>query len=321
MLDQSNKNIPLLGIIVPCYNEEEVLPYTKEKLIGVLREIGEKGKITDGSFIAFIDDGSHDKTWELIVNYKNESSSIKGIKLSRNYGHQCALLAGLTTFLNDADCMVTIDADLQDDIKVIEQMIDQYRDGIDIVYGIRKERKTDAVFKRLTAHGFYKFMKILGVDILYNHADFRLVSRRVLEQLGSFNEVNLFLRGIFPLIGYPSANVYYNRLSRSLGESKYPFPKMLAFAFEGISSFSVKPLRLVSLIGIAIFFLSLVMAGYALYSYFFRGTVPGWTSITLPVYFISGIQILCIGIIAEYIGKIYQEVKARPRFIIEKILK
>ena len=321
MHDTNNFETPVLGIIVPCFNEEQVLPITIEKLGTFLKSIAEKGKISKNSFIAFVDDGSNDKTWEIILNKSHEYSYIKGIKLSRNFGHQNALLAGMSSYLNDTECIITIDADLQDDIQVIESMIDQFTQGIDIVYGVRKERKTDSFFKRISAIGFYRFMKMLGVEIIYNHADFRLLSKKVLEQLENFNEVNLFLRGLFPLLGFPSTTVYYDRQKRELGESKYPFFKMLFLGFEGISSFSVKPLRFISLIGIGLFIFSLCLASYAIYSHFVLGTVPGWTSITLPVYFLNGIQILCIGILAEYIGKIYKEVKARPRYIIEKILK
>jgi glycosyltransferase involved in cell wall biosynthesis len=318
MSDQINNPVPLLTIVVPCYNEEQILTFTQEKLTVLLLEIIAKGKVAEGSFISFIDDGSKDTTWELIHNFSQEHKHIRGVKLSRNFGHQGALLAGIYTYVNEADCIVTIDADLQDDVNAIEQMVDAYREGYDIVYGVRKERKSDTYFKRNTAVGFYKIMKKLGVEIIFNHADFRLTSRRVLQQLCNFNEVNLFLRGIFPLIGFPSKIVFYNRSERLLGESKYPFKKMLEFALEGISSFSVKPLRLVSLIGIFVFFLCLLMAGYSFISWLYLGTVPGWTSITLPIYFISGVQIFCIGIIAEYVGKVYSEIKSRPRFIIEK---
>ncbi len=319
-MPETNKTLPLLAIVVPCYNEEEVLPYSKAKLCEFLERMQAIGKIAMDSFISFIDDGSKDNTWEIISNYCLDNKHIKGVKLSRNFGHQSALLTGLHCYHNTVDCVVSIDADLQDDIKVIEQMVDGYGEGYDIVYGVRNERKTDTLFKRNTAIGFYKIMKWLGVEIVYNHADFRLASKRALQQLCNFNEVNLFLRGIFPLIGFPSKVVYYDRLERKFGETKYPFKKMLEFALDGISSFSVKPLRFISLIGIAVFFVCLLMAGYALYSWLFRGTVPGWTSITLPVYFISGVQIFCIGIIAEYLGKIYSEIKARPRYIIEKII-
>jgi glycosyltransferase involved in cell wall biosynthesis len=310
---------PVIGIVVPCYNEEQVLPTTYEKLTELLKKLIDKGKVDGESFVALVDDGSRDNTWYQIAEYAGKNKHIKGVKLSRNFGHQGALLAGLNAFMNDTDCLISIDADLQDDINVIEDMVDKFHEGFDIVYGVRKKRKTDSIFKRTTALGFYKLMKWMGVEIVYNHADYRLSSKRVLENLKTFKEVNLFLRGIFPLIGYPSTEVYYDRLERFAGESKYPLKKMLAFAFDGISSFSVKPLRLVSIIGFIVFIISLILAGYSLFSFLFLGTVPGWTSITLPIYFLSGIQILCIGIIGEYLGKVYKEVKERPKFIIQKI--
>jgi glycosyltransferase involved in cell wall biosynthesis len=311
---------PILGIIVPCYNEEEVLTETMKRLQQQLTGLVESGRISGKSFAAYVDDGSRDKTWEIIQETSKNNPQVKGVKLSRNFGHQGALLAGMNAFMESSDCIITIDADLQDDINVIGEMVDKFREGFHIVYGVRKKRKTDTFFKRFTALRFYKLMKWLGVDIVYNHADYRLISRLVLQKFTDFREVNIFLRGIFPLIGFPSTSVYYDRLERFAGESKYPLKKMMAFAFDGISSFSVKPLRIVSVIGLIVFLLSIAMALYSLYSYFFLGTVPGWTSITLPVYFISGIQILCIGIIGEYLGKVYTEVKARPRFIIENIL-
>lgn len=309
-----------IGIIVPCYNEEEIIEFTHSQLITLLNNLKSSVKVSKDSFIGYIDDGSNDSTWELIEKLTNENTSIKGIKLSKNFGHQFALLSGLNRFHQRADCLITIDADLQDDINVIEEMIDEFNNGNDIVYGVRKSRKKDSFFKRFTATSFYKILKLFGVDIVFNHADFRLTSKRVNHYLENFEEVNLFLRGIFPLIGFKSTKVYYDRLERMAGETKYPLKKMLGFAFDGISSFSVKPLRFVTFIGFIIFFLSIGMAFYSLYSYFFLGTVPGWTSITLPIYFISGIQLLSIGVIGEYLGKVYKEIKARPRYIIEKEL-
>ena len=320
MVQSSKTKLTRLILVVPCYNEEEVLPVTSEKLKQVLEGLIGRRKISKDSFIAFVDDGSRDSTWEFIEEKASVTPCIRGIKLARNFGHQGALIAGLNTFMNTADCIITIDADLQDDIRIIEEMVDQYHAGYDIVYGVRKERKTDSFFKHFTAVAFYRFIKWLGVEIIYNHSDYRLASRRALQNLSSFTEVNLFLRGIFPLIGFPSTVVYYDRQERFAGKSKYPLIKMLEFAFDGISSFSVKPLRIVSIIGVIIFVLTILMAAYALYSYFFTGTVPGWTSITLPVYFIGGVQVLSIGILGEYLGKVYKEVKSRPRFIIEKIL-
>lgn len=314
------KELPVLAIVVPCYNEEEVLGETVNRLNQQLNQMVEAGRISPNSFVSFVDDGSKDKTWSMIQAFAAGDPRVKGVKLSRNFGHQGALLAGLNAFMESSDCIVTIDADLQDDVTVISDMVDRYLEGFQIVYGVRSKRKADSFFKQFTAFGFYKLMKWLGVEIVYNHADYRLVSRTALQKFHDFTEVNIFLRGIFPLLGFPSTEVFYERHERFAGESKYPLKKMLTFAFEGISSFSVKPLRMVSVIGIIVFLISLVMAAYALYSFFFLGTVPGWTSITLPIYFISGVQILCIGIIGEYMGKIYTEVKRRPRFIIENIL-
>ena len=311
---------PTIGIVLPCYNEEEILLQTDKKMSELVEQLISNKVIAPESSIIYVDDGSKDRTWVLIQNVVDISKNKIGIKFSRNFGHQSALLGGITSVHQQVDCIITIDADLQDDISVIEEMIIKYTQGFEVVYGVRKARNTDTAFKKRTAQGFYSLMKNMGVNIIYNHADFRLASSRVCENLLKFGEVNLFLRGIFPLIGFNSTTVYYDRLERSAGTSKYPFMKMLGFALEGITSFSVKPLRIVSLIGIFIFFVSLILAFYSLYSYLFLGTVPGWTSITLPIYFIGGIQILCIGIIGEYLGKIYKEVKSRPKFIIETIV-
>jgi polyisoprenyl-phosphate glycosyltransferase len=311
---------PSIGLILPCYNEEGILLQTDEKIGQLVERLITGGIITRESLIAYVDDGSSDKTWELIQKVIGANENRIGIKFSRNFGHQSALLGGLVHVHQQVDCVITIDADLQDDITVIEEMIRQFTHGFEIVYGVRKKRETDSYFKRKTAKGFYGLMKMMGANIIEDHADFRLASRRVCENLFTFGEVNLFLRGIFPLIGFNSTVVYYDRLERTAGETKYPLRKMLAFALEGITSFSVKPLRFVSLLGIFIFIVSIFLGLYSLVSYFYLGTVPGWTSITLPIYFLGGIQILCIGIIGEYLGKVYQEVKARPRFIIETIL-
>jgi glycosyltransferase involved in cell wall biosynthesis len=315
-----SSSVPILGIILPCYNEEEILLNTDEKIGGLLEGLIKEGVINNESKIVYVDDGSSDNTWSLINKIIMKDRNRLGIKLSRNFGHQSALLAGLFSIYQNVDCAITIDADLQDDISVICEMISQYKLGYEIIYGVRKRRNKDSWFKRLTAKGFYRLMKFMGVDIIDNHADFRLASRRVIEALFTFGEVNLFLRGIFPLIGFNSTLVYYDRLERTAGKTKYPLSKMLAFAFEGITSFSIKPLRVVTFIGFSIFFISIGLAFYSLFSYFYLGAVPGWTSITLPIYFLSGIQILCIGIVGEYLGKIYKEVKSRPRFIIEKIV-
>lgn len=311
---------PSLGIILPCYNEEEIIFKTDKKIGELVKRLINEGLISLDSLIAYVDDGSSDKTWEIIKTLIDCNKNRTGIKLSRNFGHQSALLGGIANVYKHVDCIITIDADLQDDISVIEEMIEKFNQGFDIVYGVRKKRTTDSYFKRKSAKVFYNLMKALGAKILEDHADFRLASRRVCENLFAFGEVNLFLRGIFPLIGFNNTVTYYDRLERTDGETKYPLTKMLAFALEGITSFSVKPLRIVSLIGIAIFIISIFLTIYSILSYFYLGTVPGWTSITLPIYFLGGIQILCIGIIGEYLGKVYQEVKSRPRFIVETIV-
>ncbi len=307
-----------LAIIVPCYNEEEILPKTVKTLLKTLQTLKESNLISNDSEIVFVDDGSRDKTWDLIEKFAHLYQDVKGIKLSKNYGHQNALLAGL--FNTDADCYITIDADLQDDVSVIKEMVEKYKQGCDIVYGVRKERKTDSFFKKFTAEMFYKFMKIMGVDLIYNHADYRLLSRRAVESLKQFNEVNVFLRGIIPLIGYKTDTVYYDRLERTAGESKYPLKKMFSFAWEGITSFSIVPLRFISFIGMVVFLLSFIMRGWVLWQKFNGHVIPGWASTVLPIYFIGGIQLLALGIIGEYIGKIYTETKKRPRFFIDKKL-
>lgn len=307
-----------LGIIVPCYNEEAVLPETARRLTKVLDTLREKNKISENSKIYFIDDGSNDCTWTMIKELTKGQSFISGIKLSRNRGHQNALQAGLLTA--EGDALISIDADLQDDTNVIEEMVDRYNQGFDIVYGVRSLRNKDTKFKKFSAEIFYKFMQFIGVNIVYNHADFRLMSRRSLEGLRHFKEVNLFLRGIIPLIGYKSTKIYYNRNERFAGETKYPLKKMIAFALDGITSFSTVPLRLISVLGFLVFIFTLIMSFWILYVKVARNEgVPGWASTVLPVYFIGGIQIFCVGIIGEYLGKIYQEVKGRPMFIIEEI--
>lgn len=313
-------SVSSIGIILPCFNEEQILLETDKKIGDLLDSLIQKKLVTGKSLIVYVDDGSSDKTWEIIDGIVNNNTKRMGVKFSKNFGHQSALLGGITSIYQQVDCVITIDADLQDDIKVIEEMILKRSQGFDIVYGVRRKRNIDSYFKRKTAQFFYNFMKAMGVNIIYNHADFRLASRIVCENLLKFGEVNLFLRGIFPLIGFNNTLVYYDRLERTAGKTKYPFMRMVAFALDGITSFSIKPLRIVSLIGIIIFIISLFLGFYSLYSFFYLGTVPGWTSITLPIYLIGGLQILCIGILGEYMGKIYQEVKSRPRFIIETII-
>ena len=309
-----------LSVVIPCYNEEEILDLSINKIASYLEGLKNEKIIDHSSLILLVDDGSSDRTWNIIQELSSSINDVFGIKLSRNFGHQSALLAGLKNVYKETDCTITIDADLQDDIAVIREMVIKYREGYDVVYGVRKERKTDTFFKRQTAIAFYKFIKLLGVEIVYNHADYRLASKRAINSLFDFEEVNLFLRGIFPAIGYESSVVYYDRLERIAGDSKYPFRKMLAFAIDGITSFSVKPLRVITVFGITISFVSVILSFYSLFSYFFLNTVPGWTSITLSFYFLSGIQLLCIGVLGEYIGKIYKETKRRPRFIIQESL-
>lgn len=311
-----------LAVVVPCYNEEEMLRITSEALRGVLDDLVKKDKIDPDSFILFVNDGSRDRTWELIEEeHAAHPTQVLGVKLAGNVGHQFALTAGLITAMEMSDVTISIDADLQDDIAVIEEMIDKFHAGNDIVYGVRRERKTDTFFKRTTAQAFYKLMKLMGVKTIYNHADFRLMSKRAVEEFSRYKETNLFLRGMMPLIGYQTDSVYYDRKERMAGESKYPLKKMLALAFNGISSFSVKPISLILGLGLFIIFASFAAAVYALISYFTHRVVPGWTSLILSIWFLGGLQLLAIGMVGQYIGKIYMEVKQRPRYNIEKVLK
>ena len=302
-----------LGIVVPCYNEEEVLKISSEALRNVLDDLVSKKKISEDSFVLFVNDGSKDKTWELILEEHKAHKQIKGVNLAKNVGHQYALTAGLLTAKELCDVTVSIDADLQDDTSVIEEMIDKYHDGCDIVYGVRNSRKKDTFFKRTTAQGYYKLMDSMGVKTVYNHADFRLMSKRSLEAFSEYKETNLYLRGMVPLLGYKTDNVYYERKERVAGESKYPLKKMLALAFEGISSFSTKPIDLITVLGFGIVFLSVIAAIYALVSYFMGQVEAGWTSLILSIWFLGGVQLLSVGLIGKYIGKIYTEVKHRPR--------
>lgn len=310
-----------LAIVVPCYNEEEVLLLASEALRGVLEDLVQKGKIASDSFILFVNDGSADRTWELIEQeHAVHPVSVSGVKLAGNVGHQFALTAGLNTAGRMCDVTISIDADLQDDVAVIEEMIDKFHEGCDIVYGVRRERKTDTFFKRTTAQAFYKLMNLMGVKTVYNHADFRLMSRRAVEELSKYKETNLFLRGLVPLIGYQTGKVYYDRKERAAGESKYPLKKMLALAFNGISSFSIKPISLILGMGMFIILFSALALVYALISYFTGHVVPGWTSLILSIWFLGGLQLLAIGMVGQYIGKIYIEVKHRPRYNIEKVV-
>jgi len=309
-----------LGIVVPCHNEEEVLAETTSRLLSLLTRLVQLGKVSPDSVIYYVDDGSRDETWSLIEGFSHSHKQVAGIKLSRNQGHQNALLAGLFT-AKDYDALISIDADLQDDIDAIEQMVEEYEQGAEIVYGVRDDRTTDSRFKRSTAESFYHLMRIFGVDIVHNHADYRLMSRKVIDAFKQYGEVNLFIRGIVPLLGFRSAIVYYKRAERFAGESKYPLKRMIAFALEGITSFSVMPLRIITILGLLIFAFSMLMSLYILgIKLITDQAVPGWTSTVLPVYLLGGIQILCIGIIGEYLGKIYKETKNRPRYIIEKTI-
>ena len=310
----------ILYIVIPCYNEEEVLEETTKQLKVKMTQLIKDKKIDQKSRVMYVNDGSKDKTWNLIEKISNKEELFTGICLSRNRGHQNALLAGLMTAKNYADIIISMDADLQDDINAIDEMIEKYQQGNDIVYGVRSSRKKDSWFKRFTAEGFYKFMSKMGVDIIFNHADYRLTSKRILDYLENYKEVNLFLRGIFPLIGFSYDIVYYERNERFAGESKYPLKKMLAFAWDGITSFSIKPIKLVLNLGIIIFAISIIILLYCLMVKLFGYTVDGWTFIMCSIWIVAGLEMLALGIIGEYIGKIYSETKARPRFIIARNL-
>ena len=313
-------NSSILYVVVPCYNEEEVLYETTKQLKEKMQNLIESKKISKKSKVMYVNDGSKDKTWDIIKEINQKDKLFTGINLSRNKGHQNALLAGLMTAKNSADIVISMDADLQDDINAIDEMVEKYYDGCDIVYGVRSKRKTDTWFKRVTAEGFYKFMHFMGVDVVYNHADYRLTSKRVLEDFSNFREVNLFLRGMFPLIGYKSDIVYYERKERFAGDSKYPLKKMLNFAWDGITSFSVKPIRLILNIGICIFVLSMLMLLSFLILLLTGNEIKEWMLIVGSIWLVSGVQMISIGIVGEYIGKIYNETKQRPRYIIESIL-
>ena len=309
-----------LFLVIPCYKEQEVLPETSARLKRKMQQMIEQNRISPASRVVFVNDGSTDKTWEMIQELHKEDRLFSGIDLSRNRGHQNALLAGLMTVKDIADVTISMDADLQDDIDAIDQMLDQYFNGCDIVYGVRSKRQTDTFFKRFTAESFYHLMRWLGADIVFNHADYRLMSQRALQGLSQFKEVNLFLRGLVPLVGYRSGIVTYERHERFAGESKYPLKKMLAFAVEGITALSTRPIRFISQWGVGIFLFSIFMLLYFLLRYFTGNTVTGWASIAVSVWAIGGLQLLAIGVIGEYIGKIYLESKSRPRYIIEQFL-
>lgn len=309
-----------LYIVVPCYNEEEVLPETSSRLREKLLHLIDSGLAGEKSKILFVDDGSKDQTWEIIQNKHISDPIFSGVKLSCNKGHQNALLAGLMTAMTLADVTISLDADLQDDIECLDEFMCKYYDGCDIVYGVRSDRTTDKFFKRWSSQGFYKVMGRLGVNIVYNHADYRLMSRRALEGLASFGEVNLFLRGVVPLIGYKTSTVEYARGKRIAGESKYPLKKMLTFAWDGISSFSIRPMRYVTVLGFFVFFISICLLIYSFFRNITGQTVRGWSTLMISIWFLGGLQLLALGIIGEYIGKIYTEVKNRPKYIIESIL-
>lgn len=306
-----------LAIVVPCYNEDVVLESTNESLLKVINKLVEDGLIDLASFILYIDDGSNDNTWNMIKQKDEESNHVFGLKLAGNVGHQNALTAGILAVKNYADIIISIDADLQDDVNVIEEMIKKFYNGVDIVYGVRNDRRTDSLMKRLTAKVHYNLMKMMGIRTISNHADFRLMSKRAVEHFSNYQETNIYLRGMIPLIGYKTDCVYYERKKRAAGESKYPFWKMLSLSFEGITSFSIRPISLVFVMGLLIVLCSICAALYAFASYMLGRVVPGWTSTILSIWFIGGVQLLSIGLIGTYVGKIYMEVKHRPRFNVE----
>ena len=310
----------VLYLAVPCYNEEEVLDDTTEKLLKKYHQLIAEKKISPKSRIVYIDDGSKDKTWEIITRLHKQHELVTGLKMSRNRGHQNTLYGGLVTLKDYADAVISIDADLQDDINAIDEMLEKYENGCDIVYGVRKKRETDTFFKRFTAESFYKILASMGAEVVFTHADFRLMSKRALDSFAEFKEVNLFLRGIVPMVGFKSGIVEYERLERQAGESKYPLSKMLALAWQGITSLSVKPIRMIMWLGIVIFLIAFGFGIYSFIAYFFGKTEPGWASLFLSVWALGGLQLFAIGVIGEYLGKVYLETKQRPRFIVEKFL-
>ncbi len=311
---------PVIYLVVPCYNEEAALPTTAEKLLEKIGQLSAAGKISPDSRIVFVDDGSKDATWRNIAALHEENYIFQGIRLSRNCGHQRALLAGLMTVRSRCDAAISLDADLQDDVNAIDEMVEKFCEGFEIVYGVRRDRTSDTAFKRGTAQTYYKMMRAMGVELVYDHADYRLMSRRALEELSGYEEVNVFLRGLVPMLGLRTAEVYYSRAPRMQGESKYPLRKMLAFAFEGVTSLSIKPIRMITFLGISIFVVSLAMLVYVLIRHFLGYTVVGWTFLAVSVWGIGGLQLLGIGIVGEYIGKMYLETKRRPRYHVETYL-
>ena len=311
----------ILYLVLPCYNEEEVLPETAKRLKEKMETLEEAGKISKESRVVFVNDGSKDRTWEIIESLHEQDKLFRGICLSRNRGHQNALLAGLMTVREECDAVISMDADLQDDIGAVDEMVDRYLEGYEVVYGVRSSRKKDTFFKRSTAQFFYRFMKLMGVEVVYNHADYRLMSSRALEALSHFEEVNLFLRGLVPLVGFKSTTVTYERGERFAGKSKYPLRKMLSFAFEGITSMSVKPIRWITILGLLVFTASIGILIYSIIRYAMGQTIPGWTFLAVSIWALGGIQLLAVGVIGEYIGKIYLETKKRPKYIVSAYLK
>lgn len=309
-----------LYVVVPCYNEEAVLPETADRLKKKFQSLILSGAISEDSRVAFVNDGSKDRTWEIILELHERDNMFSGINLSRNRGHQNALLAGLMTVLDNADMVISMDADLQDDIDAMDEMIEKYHKGVDVVYGVRSKRAKDSFFKKTTAELFYKLMKLFGVETVFNHADYRLLSKRALQALAGFNEVNLFLRGMVPMLGFKTDVVYYERAERFAGESKYPFSKMMSFALEGITSLSVKPIRMITGLGIMVFLVSIGILIYSLVRHFTGHTIQGWTTLMVSTWAIGGLILLCLGVVGEYVGKIYLETKGRPRYIIEEFL-
>lgn len=310
--------LPILYLVIPCYNEQEVLPITCDMFLNKVNHLIKIGKISDDSRILFVNDGSKDETWKIICDLNAKNQKFVGISQSRNRGHQNAVLAGLMEVKDKCDITISIDCDGQDDIDAMDQMVDEYLDGAEVVYGVRSKRDTDTFFKRITAEGFYKVLNLMGAEVVFNHADYRLISARVLQEFANFKEVNLFLRGLIPLVGFKSTSVYYERNERIAGESHYPLKKMLALAFDGITSLSIKPIRMITSLGAGIAFLSFIGVIWSIIAQLVGNTVTGWASMTSIICFLGGVQLICFGILGEYIGKIYLEVKARPRYIISE---
>lgn len=311
---------PVLYLIIPCFNEEKILPISAEKLNKKISQLIKNKKISSQSKILFIDDGSNDKTWKIIQDLQKENKIFAGLLLSRNFGHQKALLSGLETAQKHCDFTISLDADLQDDINVVDKFIQAYQKGDQICYGVREDRKNDSFFKKATAEGFYKLMNKLGVELVFNHADCRMMTKQAIQSLSEFKEVNLFLRGLVPLVGLRTSIATYKRQARQVGQSKYPLKKMLSFAFDGLTSFSVKPIRFIFFLGVLIFFISIATSVYSFIRYLDGQTVSGWTFLSISIWLLAGIQMLSLGILGEYLGKIYAETKHRPRYLIEKTI-